>query len=1259
MNLESDLGIDSIKRVEILSRLEQELDHIESISSEDMGNLKTRREIIDFLSKGSKQASPEIPGTLPRPSSESSRGPALVHPETRLSRKIVSLKKYPTNEIRFYNGAKIELPSKKKVYITKDSAHISERFQMEFEKIGVPCVLIDIGNSKIPELPDAAGIVIVPDAFNADASLAGIEFLKSAFLLARTNAGYLMEAAKEKGAFLTVVSFLGGGFGFDDKDFSTDPVYGGLAGLAKTAGLEWKNVLCRALDLPDSKEKALQHAEAAVSLMMTHGSVEMGLDGDFCNIPNLADQDIEDQGADLNQEDVVILTGGARGVTAACALEMAEKYSPVLILIGRTPLNPSEPEWAENLHDPALLKKAILGNRFKGQTPKPVDIEKEYQKILAGREIQDHIRLMQAHGSTVRYFSADIRNKNEIQAVFEAVRKEFHHITAIVHGAGIIDDKLIVDKQMEAFTRVLETKLKGLEVLLSLSKEDKLKYLVLFSSIAARTGNQGQCDYAMANEVLNKTARKLSLTHPSCKYLSMNWGPWEGGMVGDALKREFNKKGVALIPLKKGAEQLLKEMGNNAQNGPEIIIGGFASETGKPKDPKLSKAMAFSFGKDSVPVLKSHEINGEPVVPFALLMECLAKASEKNNPGLVFAGMDHMRLLKGIKPGDSEIHVDVHLGKCRSEGSKWIIPGNMVSKGHNGQDFIHSSCRVILKDSRPSPPVLSGSAFMELTPYSLSIEEAYASVLFHGKDMQSILSINGYSEKGIDITTRLSPAPDQWLKNYPGSKWIIDPMMVDAAFQAAILWSHEKKGQGCLPSFIGNLRLYSSFNELQEDVRILFIVTEEDQHKISGYFTFLNQDNIVVASITGFEAVTDPSLTDKFKKKPLFSRDRILAFAEGKPSEAFGEEYRIFDHEREIARLPRPPYFFMDRVLTADHPQWKMQAGGWVETQYDIPEQAWYFKANQTNALPFCILLEIALQPCGWLAAYAGSALKSKDRLHFRNLGGKAVLFTPLSRNSGTITIRARMTDVSKAGGMIIQEFDFEVLKNKAIVYKGNTNFGFFTKKALSNQIGIRNSQFNVLASQAGNMKPAYDPFQDTAPLTPDDPNRDKNSGMPSKALRMIDQIELLEFNGGLYEKGYIRAVKRVDPLEWFFQAHFYQDPVCPGSLGVESFLQMVRFFLFEKFSIRPDEYEPDILLGQPHEWVYRGQIIPDHKKIQIHAHIKEAALTDEGAYTVMADGLLSVDGICIYEMKNFGLVFTKISSRTKGKKIQEISEYH
>ncbi len=1253
MNLESDLGIDSIKRVEIFSRLEQELDHIERISSDDLGKLKTILDIIEFLSRDEKSALPEPFVRKPLPDLKSSAISDIVSPNKTLARKIVSLQKYPTNEIRFYNGAKIELPLKK-VYITKDSANISEQFQIEFEKLGIPCALIDIRDGKIPECPDAAGIVIVPDAFNEGSPSAGIDFLKSAFLLARTNAGYLMDAAKEKGAFLSVVSFLGGGFGFDNKPFSIDPVYGGLAGLVKTAHLEWKNVLCRALDLPDSKEKAIQHAEAAVSLMMTHGAVEMGLDGDFCNIPNLVDQTIEDQAADLNNEDVVIITGGARGVTAACAVEIAEKYAPVLILIGRTSQDLSEPEWAKNHHDPVGLKKAILTHSFNGRAPKPVEIEKEYQKIVSSREIKNNIEYMQQFGSKVRYYSADIRNKNEINTVFKAVRKEFGPITAIIHGAGVIDDKLIVDKQVDSFTRVLETKVKGLEALLSASKKDKLKYFVLFSSIAARTGNQGQCDYAMANEVLNKTAQKLYITNPSCRYLSMNWGPWEGGMVDDSLKKEFNKKGIALIPLKKGAEQLLKEMGNKTQTGPEIIISGFASETEKkPKEPKLTKAMTFSFGKNSSPILQSHQINGEPVVPFSVIMECHAKASEINNPGLVFAGMDNMRLLKGIKPGHEEIHVTVNLGKCQPEGTKWVIPSNIVSENRNGLDaFIHSSCRIILKDSRPTPPVLSKDAFLKLTPYSISARKAYSSILFHGEKMQSIISIKGYSEKGIEITTRLSPIPDQWIENYPGSKWAIDPMMLDAAFQAAILWSHENTGQVCLPSYLASLRLYSSFNALKGDVRILFSVSQKTKNSIKGYFTFLNEENIVVASITGFEAITDPSLADKFKKTPLFSRNRILAFAEGNPSEAFGEKYRIFDQKREIARLPRPPYFFMDRVMTADHPQWEMQPGGWVQTEYDIPEKAWYFNANRTETMPFCILLEIALQPCGWLAAYAGSALASTDRLYFRNLGGKAALFKSLARHSGTLTVRTRIKDVSKAGGMIIQEFDFEVLNHKDMIYKGNTNFGFFTNKMLANQVGVRNSEFHNFPEK--NLNSMLYKFSDEAPITPDDIKTDTNSGMPSKAIRMIDKIKVLDFNAGFYKKGYVKAIKTVNPKEWFFQAHFHQDPVCPGSLGIESFLQTTRFFLLEKFSINPDAYDPGMLTEKSHEWIYRGQIVPENKEIQIQAHIKDASLTGED-YTVVADGALSVDGVCIYEMKNFGVVFKKIPASKKILKTQKI----
>jgi len=1101
-------------------------------------------------------------------------------------------------------------------------------------------------------LPDAAGIVILPDAFQKNRHDTALSFLKSAFLLIKKNAGYLMDSASSKGAFISTVSFLGGRFGFTKNTFETDPYYGGLAGLAKTAGLEWKNILCRALDMPDTIEKCHENAEAAVALMMTQGAVEMGLDGDSCTIPALVDQNLNKTSLELNTSDVVVITGGAKGVTAACAIEMAKRYSPVIVLIGRSEKPSFEPEWAKDIHDPGILKKAILTHEFKDQTPKPADIQNIYQNILSNRAIKKNIQLMTQHGSKVKYFSADIRNSNDIHVVFESVRKEFKHISAVIHGAGVLEDKLIIDKQMDQFSKVIETKVKGLENLLSATQKDRLKYFVLFSSIAARMGNQGQCDYSMANEVLNKTAQKLCFENSDCKYLSINWGPWEGGMVDDSLKKEFLKKGIDLIPLEDGAKQLLSEMGNISETDPEVIIGAQILTKEKLKKPRLSKAMTVNLGLKSTPVLADHRIAGEPVVPFALLMEYHAHASERNNPGLLFAGMDNMRLLKGIKPGQKEMDIHVNIGKCTPDKSKFNTKSTITSNA-----YTHSKCTIILKDRLPNPPVLSKAAFMDLKPFSKTIQQAYDDILFHGKKLQGIQSINGFSKKGIEVVTCLSPEPAKWFKKPLRSKWTIEPMMLDAAFQAAILWSHKRKGQVCLPSFVANLRLYSSFKALKKNIRILFTVNEETKNKIKGYFTFLNEDNIVVASITGFEAITDPSLNDKFKNKPLFSKQSILAFAQGKPSQAFGEKYIMFDKGREIARLPRPPYFFMDQVLKADHPQWQMKPGGWIETQYTVPEDAWYFRANRSASLPFCILLEIALQPCGWLAAFAGSALESDDRLYFRNLGGQAELVEPLSNNCGLLTIKCRMTDVSKAGNMIIQNFDMNVLNEGKSVYKGTTHFGFFTKQALSNQIGIRDGRFDkyILPQKDGDAFKSIQ-FKNDAPLSPEDKHDDANSGMPSKALRMIDEVEMLSFDGGIYEKGYVKARKKVDPSEWFFNAHFYQDPVCPGSLGVESFIQMIRFFLSEKFDIPMDSYEPRMSSKQNHEWIYRGQIIPSNKNIELHAHIKKISSKNDD-YSILADGALVVDGICIYEMIDFGLDINKTYQTNVGLAKKQISE--
>ncbi|MBC2713302.1 MAG: type I polyketide synthase, partial [Desulfosarcina sp.] len=272
---------------------------------------------------------------------------------------------------------------------------------------------------------------------------------------------------------------------------------------------------------------------------------------------------------------------------------------------------------------------------------------------------------------------------------------------------------------------------------------------------------------------------------------------------------------------------------------------------------------------------------------------------------------------------------------------------------------------------------------------------------------------------------------------------------------------------------------------------------------------------------------------------PLYDRASILSFAVGNPSEAFGEPYRIFDEVRKIARLPGPPYCFMDRVTRAEPEPWVLAADGWVTAQYDIPENEWYFAADRSGVMPFCVLLEIALQPCGWLAAFAGSALRSQQDLKFRNLGGSAVLHRQVTPDTGTLTMRCRITKVSEAADMIIENFDFQVLAGGEPIYTGDTYFGFFSAEALNQQNGMGHADPMVKAMAAwADRSDGAHPLSMDPPHMPDAAADTSVSvdrlALPGKALLMIDRIDAHLPDGGASGLGYIRGVKQVDPDEWF-----------------------------------------------------------------------------------------------------------------------------
>ncbi len=355
----------------------------------------------------------------------------------------------------------------------------------------------------------------------------------------------------------------------------------------------------------------------------------------------------------------------------------------------------------------------------------------------------------------------------------------------------------------------------------------------------------------------------------------------------------------------------------------------------------------------------------------------------------------------------------------------------------------------------------------------------------------------------------------------------------------------------------------------------------------------------------------------------LYDKNSILAFGSGKPSEAFGTPYGVFDEgERRIARLPRPPYQFLDRISAVDGEPFVMQAGARVTTHFDVRPDHWYFGSNRQREMPFAVLLEVALQPCGWLAAYVGSALTSQDNLRFRNLGGDAIQLARLMAAEDVITTRVELTSVSASGGMIIQHYTIALESERlGPLYEGTTYFGFFSDQALADQVGIRDAGIHE-PTEAEKERGRSLVMPHTPPF-------------PEQRFRMVDQIDLLVRDGGADGLGWVHGSITVDPNAWFFQAHFYHDPVWPGSLGLEAFIQLLKVYAVDRWDLGEGTEFATMAGGDRHRWTYRGQIVPGCERVEVFASI---TYVDDAHRRVRADGFLTVDGRTIYAMNDFTL---------------------
>ncbi|MDZ4685715.1 MAG: SDR family NAD(P)-dependent oxidoreductase, partial [Planctomycetaceae bacterium] len=692
-------------------------------------------------------------------------------------------------------------------------------------------------------------------------------------------------ATAGKTALFATVARLDGEFGLGGSSRLDDLTSGGLAGLTKTIRHEWPEVVGKAIDVAADWPDVESAAEAIVNELLHDGPVECGLSATeriaVSVVPKATDSESADESL-WQPGDLVLVTGGARGVTAAAAQAIAKSYRPRLVLLGRSPAPQPEPDWLHGVREEPQIKQALATH---GQAASPRELQEQCQRILANREIEATLAALRKLGVEAEYRPVDVRDGDAVRGLIDELRQAYGPVRGLIHGAGVLADHRIEDKTREQFDRVFGTKIVGLRNVLGAVAEDELRGLVLFSSFTARYGRKGQVDYAVANEALNKLGQQWRRAHPQCRVVAFNWGPWDGGMVRGGLKTLFANEGVGLIPLDAGAELVARAMREPAASAVEVVVLGPGSKSFVEAALSVVSAPAVEATSDAesagyrlafermlsverAPYLASHVLGGKAVLPVAMIVEWLGHAAMHRNPGLEFRGLDNLRVFQGVKVGASDaLTMQVLLGKPQRVEGQFKIPAQLVSR-HDGRQTLHAGGEVWLgagMSLRPTEPWQPPRPPVEWTggdPYGL---------LFHGPAFRAIAAIEHCDAASMVLQSRTATAPAEWTPDPFRAAWLADPLAIDAALQGLILWSRTERGKPCLPTGWGQYRQFQRTFP-SDAVTVAIRPTSVSEHRVVADVEFRDRAGQLVASLEGCDNVLDDGLAAAFEQNQLPAR---------------------------------------------------------------------------------------------------------------------------------------------------------------------------------------------------------------------------------------------------------------------------------------------------------------------------------------------------------------------------------------------------
>ena len=711
--------------------------------------------------------------------------------------------------------------------------------------------------------------------------------VKSLFYLAKLLSADLNAANRDGSAGIVAATVMGGTFASADENTtpaepSFSPITGGICGFLKCLAEEMPGLNIRIVDNDPRDTPETIAAQIGRELLTPSADIEVGYQ-DGCRLV----LDIVDEPLGINNQPLMtiekgtrlLVTGGARGITAAVALELARRFQPTLLLVGRTSLSEKEGPETTGITDEKQLK-ALLAKSMKSQKGKvrPADLEKACHNLLARREIRETLTRLRAAGSEVHYLEGDVTDAAGFSRLIASVYEKYGGIDGVIHGAGQIEDKPVKDKDIDAFDRVFDTKADSLFILSRSLQADSLRFLALFSSVAGRYGNAGQADYGAANEVYNKTALYLNRVWPG-RVVSFIWGPWESrGMVSPELRRKFNAAGIFLIPRDTGVNHFINELLYGPATATEVIYGGWDDRKKTlTADSRMAALPLFSSNANFYPsrdgnvelirrldtdhdyYLRDHKLDGYPVLPMAMAMEMMAEAVAYRYPDYHLSAFNDFHVLRGIVLRNGFETINIVVNPIMKSDNRTTLDIQIRDIRDKRRVFYRSTVELLRE--KPVPGRHISLDISDPEPFALSVSEFYEKHLFHGPLWHGIRQVETIGKNGI-IGRLKSSRPRAYLPGIAASDdydWLIDPLIIDSGLQLVALWMRCRMNAMPLPT---RLKKFVRFNASGNggDQRCEVRVRVPDKGVKSADLFFLTPDGSLSGLMEGLEIIGGESL---------------------------------------------------------------------------------------------------------------------------------------------------------------------------------------------------------------------------------------------------------------------------------------------------------------------------------------------------------------------------------------------------------------